>query len=304
VTPEHAQAALEALGSRVRPHDIQLELRDDRWFAFLPGNQLAVFPISAAAAERVARERAVLRALENRCSFHAPRVVAEAPDGSCDLRTMVPGVHATFAVYARVRDDVANAERVGRTLGEMIAELHTRVRSTDIATPLPSIPEWPHSRAWIRERLPHVIDDRSLEAAADRIVARFEDSNPAGSPSDRVLVHTDLGLHNISIDADSLTVHGIFDWESACWSDRHFDFRHLLLGTESNPLFDAAAAVYEERTGFRISRACVFLHNAALAVTYLAFRQGIAPEERWCGRTLEEDLHWTRTAIARVGEAD
>ena len=304
MTPELAQAALEALGSRVRLHDIRLELRDDRWFAFLPAHRLAVFPVSATATERVARERAVLRALEQRCSFYAPRVLAEAPDGSCDLRTMVPGVHASFAVYARVRDDVTNAERVGRTLGAMIAEFHTRVRATDIPAPLPSMPEWPKSRAWIRERLPHVIDDRPLEAAADRIVARFEDSNPAGSPADRVPVHTDLGLHNISIDADSLTVHGIFDWESACWSDRHFDFRHLLLGAESNPLFDAAVAVYEERTGVPISRARVFLHNAAMAVTYLAFRQGVAPEQQWCGRTLEEDLRWTRTAIARVGDAD
>jgi Ser/Thr protein kinase RdoA (MazF antagonist) len=216
---------------------------------------------------------------------------------------MVPGVHATFAVYARVRDDVANAERVGRTLGEMIAELHTRIRATDIPTHLPSMPEWPQPRAWIRERLPHVIDDQALRDAADRIIARFDDSSPAGSPSDRVLVHTDLGLHNISIDADSLAVHGIFDWETACWSDRHFDFRHLLLGEDSNPLFDAAVAVYEEHTGVPISRARAFLHNAALAVTYLAFRHGIAPEERWCGRTFEEDLHWTRTAIARVGDA-
>lgn len=301
MSPERAQAALEALGAPFRLDDIRLQLRDDRWYAFLPGHRLAVFPVSTVATARVARERAVLRALEERCSFHAPRVLAAAPDGSCDLRSMVPGAHATFAVYARVRDDVANAERVGKALGNMIAELHTRVRATDLATPLPSVPEWPKSRAWIRERLPRVIDDPSLEAAADRVVATFEDSQPAGL-SDRVLVHTDLGLHNISIDTDTLTVHGIFDWESACWSDRHLDFRHLLFGGDREPLFDATATVYEERTGHCVSRARVFLHNAALAITYLAFREGIAPEENWCGRTLAEDLRWTRTAIARVDE--
>jgi hypothetical protein len=301
LTPERAQAALEALGARYHVDDIRLERRDDRWFAFLPSDRLSVFPISAAAVGRVARERSVLRALERRCTFAAPRIVAEAPDGTCDLRAMVPGVHATDAVYARVRDEPDNAARVGTVLGNMIAEFHTQVRAVDISTPLPVMPEWPKSRAWIRERLPHVIDDPVLEAAAERLIAQFEDSEPAGSLADRVLVHTDLGLHNVSVDPDTLTVHGIFDWEAACWSDRHFDFRNLVVGTSHHPLFDAAVAVYEERTGFRVSRARVLLHNAALAVTYLAFRRGIASEERWCGRTLAEDLHWTRTAIAHVG---
>ncbi len=300
LTPERAQTALEALGARYHVDDIRLERRDDRWFAFLPGHRLSVFPISTAAVERVARERSVLRALERRCSFAAPRVVAEASDGTCDLRTMVPGVHATDAVYARVRDEPVSAARVGTVLGNMIAEFHTQVQVADLATPLPVIPAWPESRAWIRERLPHVIDDPALEAAAERLIAQFEDSEPAGSPADRVLVHTDLGFHNVSVDPDTLAVHGIFDWEGACWSDRHFDFRNLVFGTSHHPLFDTAIAVYEERTGLRISRARVLLHNAALAVTYLAFRQGIAPEDRWCGRTLVEDLHWTQTAIARV----
>jgi hypothetical protein len=42
------------------------------------------------------------------------------------------------------------------------------------------------------------------------------------------------------------------------------------------------------------------LYNAACAVTFLAFRADREPEERWCGRTLAEDLHWSKLAIARV----
>lgn len=301
LTPERARAALAALGAPCRLEDIRLVRRDDRWFAFLPGHRLAVFPISAAASERVARERSVLRALARRCSFPAPRILAEAPDASCDLRTMVPGVHAVDAVYARVRDDGAGAVRVGAVLGGMIAELHTAVRSDDVTPDLPARPEWPKSRAWVRERLPRVVADPALEAAADRVLARFEDSDPSGPPADRVLVHTDLGLHNVSIDPETLAVHGIFDWEGACWSDRHFDFRHLAFDADRHPLLDAARAAYESRTGVRISPARVFLHNAAMAVTYLAFRDGIPADESWCGRTLAEDLGWTRTAIARLG---
>ncbi len=301
LTPERACAALEALGAPCRPQDIQLQRRDDRWFAFLPDHRLAVFPVSAAASERVARERAVLRALARRCSFPAPRILAEARDASCDLRVMVPGIHATDAVYARVRDDATGAERVGAVVGDMIAELHTAVRSADVGSDLPSRPEWPESRAWVRERLPQVIDDPALEAAADRVIAQFEDSDAPGPPADRVLVHTDLGLHNVSIDPETLAVHGIFDWEGACWSDRHFDFRHLVFDADRHPLFDAAQAAYEARTGVRIAPALVFLHNAAMAVTYLAFRRGIPADDRWCGRTLADDLRWTRTAIARLG---
>ena len=58
-------------------------------------------------------------------------------------------------------------------------------------------------------------------------------------------------------------------------------------------------AAYESALVFPSAvRASCF--NAAMAVTYLAFRQGIAPDQYWCGRTLAEDLRWTRTAIARV----
>ena len=300
MNPETARVALQALGASYRTADIRLELRDDRWLAFLPGDTLAVFPISERAVSGAHRDRAVLRAIEQRCALRAPRVLAVAPDARCDLRAMVPGVHSTHAVYDRVRNDVPNARRVGAALGAMIAEWHTRIRLADIEAELPSVPEWPRSHAWIRERLPHVIDDSALEAAADRVIARYEDSEPAGSEGDRVLVHTDVGFHNVVIDPDTLSVRGIFDWETACWSDRHIDFRHLALDADAHPLFTAAVTEYEERSGAHISRDRVFLHNAALAVTYLAFRIGHSAEERWCGRTLADDLQWTRMAIARV----
>lgn len=236
LTPKQARAALEAAGVADLPALIELERHGDRWLAFLAGGRLAVFTTTDGRA-RVIRERAVLRALERRCSFAAPRILAEAPDGNCDVREMVPGPHATDAAYARVHDDDASARKVGMALGRMIAELHTEVRAADLTMTLPSIPEWPEPRTWIRDRLPRVIDDSALNAAADRIIARFEDAGPAGRASDRVLVHTDLGLHNVAIDPVTLEVHGIFDWEGACWSDRHLDFRHLVFDLQSHPLF-------------------------------------------------------------------
>ena len=63
---------------------------------------------------------------------------------------------------------------------------------------------------------------------------------------------------------------------------------------------DAALSVYEPFVGHTIKRGRVLLYNAACAITFLAFRVGKRPEQRSCGRTLEQDLRWSRHAIARV----
>ncbi len=52
--------------------------------------------------------------------------------------------------------------------------------------------------------------------------------------------------------------------------------------------------------GVRISRARVILYNAACALSFLGHRAGTRPEERCCGRTLAEDLAWTRHAVDRA----
>jgi hypothetical protein len=69
---------------------------------------------------------------------------------------------------------------------------------------------------------------------------------------------------------------------------------------ERYELLEAASSVYESAIGYRIQRDRVLLYNAACAVTFLAYRVGTKPEERSCGRTLAEDLRWSRHAIAKV----
>ena len=54
-------------------------------------------------------------------------------------------------------------------------------------------------------------------------------------------------------------------------------------------------------SGVRLSRARIRQLNAACAVSFLAYRAGSAPEDRPAGRTLEEDLAWTRMALERAG---
>lgn len=51
------------------------------------------------------------------------------------------------------------------------------------------------------------------------------------------------------------------------------------------------------RSSGTIRRERVLLYNAACAITFLAFRLGTHPEQRWCGRTLEQDPRWSRTRL-------
>jgi hypothetical protein len=41
--------------------------------------------------------------------------------------------------------------------------------------------------------------------------------------------------------------------------------------------------------------------RAIEAIGFLGFRYGHAADEKWCGRTLAEDVEWTDTALRSVG---
>jgi aminoglycoside phosphotransferase (APT) family kinase protein len=116
--------------------------------------------------------------------------------------------------------------------------------------------------------------------------------------ADRALAHSDLSFHNMAIDAASLKLCGLFDYEDAAWADRHHDFRYLVFDFDRCELLDAAISVYEAALNRRIERRRAFLYNAACAVAFLAQRASTGPEDRPCGRTLAEDLRWSRQAIA------
>jgi hypothetical protein len=120
------------------------------------------------------------------------------------------------------------------------------------------------------------------------------------SEADRALVHTDVGFHNLGIDSQSYTVQGLFDYDGAAWADRHHDFRYLVFDLDRYALLAAAVSAYEPVVGHRIQHERVLLYNAACAGSFLAYRAGTKPKDRSCGRTLAEDLHWSKLAIARA----
>jgi aminoglycoside phosphotransferase (APT) family kinase protein len=297
-TVESACAVLSGAGVVVDPGDVRLMPRDERRFTHLPGDRLAWFADTDEGKRRLAFERRVLRLIEARCTFRVPRVLYEAPDGAFDLRAAVPGVADPWAMYQRVKADPALARQIGLEIGRLLVEQHTRIGAQEAAGWLPTVPSWPEPLDSVRARLSRVVVDDRLRARIDATLDRYEAVTV--DEADRVLVHADLGLHNIAFDPESYAVHGVFDYDGAAWADRHHDFRYLLFDFERDEMLDGAAGVYEAEVGRRISRERVILYNAACAASFLALRDGVPAEERSCGRTLAEDLGWVRAALARV----
>jgi hypothetical protein len=296
-----AASACELLakaGFQVAPPDVHIEAREERWLVRLPKQRLAWFAASTTGLRRLQNERRVLRLLEARCSFRVPRVLFESATGELDVRAMVPGGADPWSVYAHVLANVKLAADIGTAVGTMLAEQHTRIGAADVAGWLPRRPAWPEPSDWIRERLAQVVNDSELIASATAIVDAY-DRVPV-LEADRALVHTDVGFHNLGIDLETHTVHGIFDYDGAAWADRHHDFRYLMFDVDRNALLEAALSAYEAIADYHLQHARIRLYNAACAVSYLAHRAGTAPEARPCGRTLEEDLRWTKFAIANV----
>jgi hypothetical protein len=299
LSPEIACRRLHEAGLRLESEQIRLERREERWLAHLPGEQIAWFAASAEGLRRLRLERRVLGLLEARCSFQAPRLLYESGDHSFDLRSKVTGLCDPAGVYQRLRRDTALAARIGEGVGRILAEQHTCIRPGDAAGWLPQQVTWPEPGDWIRARVPQVVADADLIDSIDELLAIYE--GLAIGDDERALVHTDVGLHNLALDPDTLQVRGIFDFDGTAWADRCHDFRYLF-DFNRPELLNAALAIYEPIVGRSLPRRRILLYNAVCAFSYLAYRLGTPPDEDSCGRTLAEDVDWSRRAIEAVRE--
>jgi hypothetical protein len=268
-----------------------VELGDD-CFAFVARD--------AAGRSVLVRERAVLSAISGKLSVAVPRVLWVDAGGDVDVRRGVGGLVDPFGLYARACEDAGYAAAIGAQIGGVLAELHVVVMADELRAMLPRRVSWPEPSGWIRERLPRVIDEQGLVAAIDRALRRFDSF--AAPEEDRRLVHADVGLHNLAFDPSGRELRGMFDFAEAAWADRHWDLRHLVWRGRAAATLEAAIGSYAAAGGGALSRARVVLYNAATAFSYLAFRDGVAAEQRWCGRTLAEDLAWTRDVLAELAD--
>jgi hypothetical protein len=292
-----AIAELRHAGLQLELGELRIDARGERWAVQLPGGLMAWFPRSATGLHQLTCERRLLALLSDRCSFAVPRVLYASARGF-DVRAMVLGDTDPWGVYRRLAQDAGLASRIGRSLGTILAEQHTRVVHEDIRDWLPEHVRWPEPAAWVRERIASVVDDPKLCTRIDGVLAAYESVEV--DEHDRVLVHTDLGLHNLAFAPETMDVRGVFDYEDAAWADRHFDFRYLVFDFDGDQLLDAALAVYEPAVGQRLSRERILLYNAVCAFCHLAYRRGTRPEDKSCGRTLAEDLRWTQHALGRL----
>ena len=297
LTSESACELLRGAGLTCSAEQVQIIARDERWAVFLPGERIAWFPASELGSRRLAAERRVLSLVAERCSFRAPRLLLVSVHGF-DVRQIVPGRCDPGGLYHRCKADSKLAQKIGVSIGAILAEQHVRIGEADVAEWLPHRATWPETNYWIRERLPRVLDDDGFISAMLDVVERYEAEPVDGY--NRVLIHGDVGLHNLALDPKSDTVNGIFDYDSAAWADRHHDFRYLLFDVGREDMLDAALEVYEPATGRPIDRERIRLYNAACAISYLALRAGTPPEQKSCGRILAEDIRWVHTALSNL----
>jgi hypothetical protein len=296
LSPERACEWLRGAGIACVPEEPAISAREERWAVALPQERIAWFPASEKGERQLAAERRVLQLLAERCTFAVPRLLIVSPSGF-DVRRMVPGRCDPWGLFRRCQADAKLARNIGRAIGAILAEQHTKITHTDVEW-LPHQVAWPEAGEWIRRRLPGVVDDHGLIRAMEGAIASYQ---AAEVPSeDRALVHGDVGFHNLALDPQTDAVNGIFDYDSAAWADRHHDFRYLIFDIGREDMLEAALAVYEPATGRTIDRGRVRLYNAACAISYLAFRLGTAADEKSCGRTLAEDVRWVRTALAKL----
>jgi aminoglycoside phosphotransferase (APT) family kinase protein len=281
------------------PHDpcgLEILSREDRVAVRISPERMAWFASNERGRASLIRERRVLRLLERYCRFPAPRVLYEDEAG-WDLRALVQGAVRPFGLSERIAGDCDFAHAFGAQLGRMLAEQHARIAPAELAGWLPALPNWPRP-----DDLPYLaelIDDPRLLARIDQALRRRAELRR--DLHDPVLVHSDVGLHNMAVDPVSHRVLGLFDYEGAVCGDRHHDFAYMVFATAEEPMLEGALATYEPATGISIDRERVRLLNAVAAIGFLAFRHGHQPQEAWCGRTLAQDLAWTNAALARAG---
>ena len=252
--------------------------------------------MNPAGERRLQVERQVLDLLLARCSFQVPRVLHVA-DAGWQMRGLVPGLWDPVGLYRRTRTDRALASRIGRALGGILAEQHAAIHRQDVADWLPLRPPWPEPQDRLWASLPDLVLDAGLLRDIGYALRRYE-GQLQDEVYDHVLIHGDLGFHNIALVPGTDQVAGVFDYDSASWADRHQDFRYLIFpGSEHEDELDGALEAYETATGIQLDRDRIRLCNAACAIGFLAFRSGAPPEARPCGRTLDEDLSWVSDAL-------
>ena len=92
VNPKTVAAALrERAGLELSLVDVDLQWREWRWMAQLPGERILFVPDDERALARLGAERAMLEKIGGKLSFETPRPLACGDDAAIDLRARLRG---------------------------------------------------------------------------------------------------------------------------------------------------------------------------------------------------------------------
>ncbi|ABW31682.1 hypothetical protein AM1_A0175 (plasmid) [Acaryochloris marina MBIC11017] len=296
MTPQKAASILRDAGFEVDPLSLRLERREELWVMPLSGDRIAWFSTTSESARLLAFERRVQELVSRHTSLCVP--VSTFMNDVVEVRNAVPGLVDHGVLFKTFLADSSLAQRFGHELGHALADLHGSIPASQHGDWLPKQLEWPLPHHEVIEKIDVVIDDPGLVAQIDHVLTMHE--TIVVDPSDLVLLHGDLGFHNVAVEYENLAFRGLFDFKDAARADRHLDFRYLIFTPGRFDMLDACCAEYSRLTGRTLDQQRIKLYNAIWAISHLAHRAGTAPDELSCGRTLERDLWWTRSAIASL----
>ena len=266
--------------------------RSWRWLALLPGGRLALYAGDPEAAERLARERALLDLPGRRIGgFAVPAVEHVSADGRLQVRRMVDGSEWPGGDG---RERALAASPVGRRfageLGRALAELHGGVTPAEAeALGVPTRGWLPRAAADLRRRLPGGLPEPALEPVLDAVLDAYAalDEEDGG----RVLTHGDVGLHNMAIDPGTGRLLGLFDFEEAALDDRHADLYGL--HSYGDAFAEWVLDAYAAASGVRPSVRRAALHHLLGAFEALAGALARGEPEM-----VARQLSWVRDALA------
>ena len=268
----------------------------DRYVCELPDCHFAVIAENSQGINAMRKERRVLNALSDG-PIKVPRVMCVSEDDTVEIRHGGPRRSSVAELSTRLQSDHKLLRNIIGQLASMLVSLHSTL-GPDEATELTKDMEmWPASPDWIREGLAHVIRDSGLLAELNEVVDLYEQVNFRKT----VLCQGDPIFQNLSFDSE-FNVKGISGFYTACARDPEWDLRYLVTGPTSRDYsnMDYGIEKYAEQGNYQPDRQRVLLYNAVSAIAFLAFRKGIDDDYPWCGRTLTEDLSWTRSALSKL----
>ena len=295
-TPEEISAVIGsvvAVGGVVTP-----SWRSWRWVAELPGDRMAFVAEDGGSWARLCREQALLERLVARVRFSVPRTEAVAPKKRVQVRRRLAGLnglpveHIVFGRadvpaslrYGNDSPITVAGTRLARDLGRALANLQRAVSAVEVSALGFPTTSYSAMLAAIEQQLAERPELADIAAALPSLTSWF-----ATLPSDDVLAHSDLQLHNLACDPITGALAGVFDFDAAGVAHRLEDFKYL-------PSFGLAfcVAALEEYTAAgaaSLKLADIGRFHVLSALEHFLFVPDDSPRRH-------EIIAWTRDAIA------